>query len=63
MKKFLRGQDVLGATPQMSYKKETTFGTSCGGCCSLIANITLVAYMIVMLIGFLVEPSYNLAQT
>lgn len=46
----------------MTYKKSTTFGTSCGGCCSLIANILLLFYVVVMAIGFFVSPGYNVSE-
>ena len=61
MKKFLRDQDVLGATPMMTYKKNVMFGTSIGGCCSLLANLFIGLYVLVQLVGFFVSPNYNLA--
>ena len=61
MKKFLRNQDVLGATPMMTYKKNVMFGTSIGGCCSLLANLFIGLYVLVQLVGFFVSPNYNLA--
>ena len=59
MKKFLRAQDNLGASPQMSYKKSSTFGTSLGGCCSIIFNIIFGLYISSMLFGFFAHKEYD----
>ena len=63
MKQFLRDNDSLGASPQMTYKKGSLFGTSLGGCCSILLNLTLGSYIIAMLFGFFKTPNYNLSAT
>ena len=60
MKKFLRNNDSLGSWPKMNYKSKQVFGTTLGGCCSLIVNITLGLYVGVILIGFFASADYNL---
>ena len=59
MKKFLRDKDSLGATPMMTYKKNAVFGTSIGGCCSLVARILMGTYINIILLGFYASPNYN----
>ena len=60
MKKFLRNNDWLGSTPMMTYKANSVFGTSLGGCCSMIVNVTMLLYVGVILIGFFASPDFNL---
>mmetsp|Transcript_31671 Transcript_31671/g.39417 ORF Transcript_31671/g.39417 Transcript_31671/m.39417 type:complete len:106 (+) Transcript_31671:7-324(+) len=61
MKKFFREQDELGSAPVMTYKRSSTFGTTCGGCCSFTANILISLYVLVMLVGFFSEPDYGVS--
>ena len=60
MRKFLREVDQLGHSPQMTFKKNSTFGTSIGGCCSLSAKCLTWSYTIIMLVGFFAERDYDL---
>lgn len=60
MRKFLRESDKLGYSPQMSYKKNASFGTSIGGCSSLCARCFTFSYTIIILVGFIAERDYDL---
>ena len=61
MQKFLRDNDSLGATPQMTYKKSESFGTTLGGCLSVCANIGIAFYVIIALLAFFADPEYTAA--
>lgn len=60
MKRFLRNNDTLGSTPMMTYKSNTVFGTSLGGCCSMLVSISMGLYVCIILIGFFASPDYSL---
>ena len=59
MQKLLRSHDVLGSTPQMTYKKAGKFGTSIGGCCSLLAIAVIRFYVSIRFIGFFTSQSFS----
>ena len=59
MKNFLRKRDKLADAPGMSYKGEETYGTSIGGCCSLLATILVTIYFVIILTNFFVNNNYN----
>ena len=44
----------------MTYKSNTVFGTSLGGCCSMLVNISMGLYVCIILIGFFASPDYSL---
>ena len=43
----------------MTYKSNETFGTSCGGICSIIARFISFTYIGVVLFGFYYNVNYN----
>ena len=59
MKQWLKKKDGLGATPQMTYKSNESFGTACGGCCSVIARCSVLFYVSVVLFGFFSDINFN----
>ena len=62
MKQYLRDKDGLGSSPHMTYKKNATFGTSVGGCCTLCANLFIICYLVIVLFGFCTTRNYNTQQ-
>ena len=52
MRNYLRGKDALGATPNMTYKSEESFGTSLGGCCSCFVTIFVAFYVLLSFWSF-----------
>ena len=59
MQSFMRRQDNLGKSPQMTYKKNLEFGTSIGGCCSTLARLFICTYVVCTLIAFFSRPNYD----
>ena len=60
MKQYCKDKDGLGATPQMSYKSQETYGTVLGGCCSQFACVFVITYVILVLSGFIIAGrDYN----
>jgi hypothetical protein len=43
----------------MSYKLENSFGTPCGGCCSIIASCFVAAYAVIHTYGIIFENKYE----
>ena len=63
MKQYCKDKDGLGATPQMSYKSQETYGTVLGGCCSQFACVFVITYVILALGGFIIGGRDYNAQT
>ena len=56
----VENRDGLGQTPQMTYKKEETYGTTLGGCVSCCASILIFGYVLTILGAYtFMEPNYG----
>ena len=60
---FLKDQDQLGATPQMTYKGNAQYQTVVGGCCSCFASFIVTAYIFITIFSFVADKSYNQTTT
>ena len=59
MKQYFRDRDGLGATPQMTYKKNETYGTTLGGCCSVCCRFFILFYVSLVIVGFFMTSNYE----
>ena len=56
---FLKDQDQLGATPQMTFKGSAHYQTVVGGCCSCFASFIVTTYIFITIFSFVADKSYN----
>ncbi len=63
MKKWLRARDGMGATPQMTYKSDETYGTALGGLFSCTCRYFIAFYVALVFFGFFSSRSFNETKT
>ena len=54
--KALIGQDELGKTTTLTYRSEQIYGTALGGCCSISANLFILAFFLVEITSLMFDP-------
>ena len=63
MQKWLRARDGLGATPQMTYKSNETYGTSLGGLFSCTCRYFIGFYVSLVFFGFFFSSNFSESRT
>ena len=59
LREKLVGLDQTGITPSLYYRRESSYGTAIGGCCSVIAVLLVLFFVTSEMYGLVVAPSYN----
>ena len=59
IKSFLGRRDSFGTWAKFHYRKESGFGTTFGGICSLILYISTFLFASVQLFGWTYRPTYS----
>ena len=58
-KASLARRDSFGTWAKFHYREESGFGTTFGGCCSLILKVSTFLFAFVQLLGWKYRPTYS----
>ena len=62
IREYLADKDEFGKKYEITYRGNSSYGTSLGGFLAILANIFFYTYLILALVGLFLDPGYSFAQ-